>query len=226
MASLEEQERTVETLKHGPRTYYISIGGYGGEIVYGRLTKEQFEYWKEREDDFEEYMCDWDKDDPENEEWSDVPEHARLEVEWYDNDDILHENGCAVSSAWVQVESEDPQGNKEEIFEGAWEEFAGRYGVEPVVEGSEEELPDDAPYVYFGMSVEKGHFHTFSFESAVPPRWDLLRYDTATYPNGDTFFYGLYFVKEDGSVDENISVDDNGGDGTTGKAMYHELLEN
>ena len=60
MASLEEQERTVETLKHGPRTYFISLGGYGGEMVYGRLTKEQFTYWKEREEDFEEYGDDED----------------------------------------------------------------------------------------------------------------------------------------------------------------------
>lgn len=226
MASLEEQERTVETLKHGPRNYFISIGGYGGEIVYGRLTKEQFEYWKKREDDFEEYVGDWERDDPENEEWSDVPEHARIEGEWYDHDDILHENGCSAESAWVQVESEDPQGNREEIFDGSWADFAGRYGVEPGKDHDEEELPNDAPYVYFGMSVEKGHFHTYGFASAVPPRWERLRFDTATYPNGDTLFYDLYFVNEDGSVDESITVEDHGGDGTTGKAMYHELFEN
>ena len=208
-----------------PKTYHISIGGYGGEIVYGRLTKEQFEYWKEREDDFEEYVGYWGDRD-ENEEWSDVPEHARIEGEWYDNDDILHENACSLGDAWVQVESEDAQGNREEIFDGKWAEFAERYGVETGKEHDEKELPGDAPYVYFGMSVEKGHFHTYSFASAVPPRWDLLRFDTATYPNDDTLFYNLYFVKEDGSVDENITVDDYGGDGTTGKAMYHELFEN
>ena len=226
MASLEEQERTVETLKHGPRTYFISLGGYGGEMVYGRLTKEQFTYWEEREEDFEEYMCDWERNFPEMKEWADVPAHAQIEGEWHDMSDILHENGCAVSGAWVQVESEDPQGNKEEVFDGAWEDFAGRYGVEAVEEVDNEELPDDAPYVYFGMSVEKGHFHTYSFESSVPPRWNLLRYDTAIYPNGDTLFYDLYFVNEDGSVNESINVEDNGGDGTTGKAMYHELFEN
>ena len=208
-----------------PKTYHISIGGYGGEIVYGRLTKEQFEYWKEREDDFEEYVGYWGDRD-ENEEWSDVPEHARIEGEWYDNDDILHENGCSVADSWVQVESEDAGGNREEIFDGTGAEFAEKVGVRHI-EDNDEELPVDAPYVYFGMSVEKGHFHTFSFESVVPPQWNLLRYDTATYPNGDTFFYNLYFVKEDGSVDENIRVEDyDGYGGTTGKAMYHELFEN
>jgi hypothetical protein len=221
MASLAEQERTVEALRHGPRTYFISIGGYGGEMVYGRLTKEQFAYWEEHEDDFEEYMCSWDKD----EEWPNVPEHARIEGEWYDNDDILHETGCGVSSAWVQVESENSQGKKEEIFSGSWDDFAKKFDVEHEAENSEE-LPKDAPYVYFGMSVEKGHFYTYSFSSMVPPQWNLLRYDTTSYPNGDMFFSNLYFVKKDGSIDDSIQIEDNGGDGTTGKAMYHELVEN
>ena len=29
--------------------YEIQIWGYGGELVYGRLTKEQFDFWKDNE---------------------------------------------------------------------------------------------------------------------------------------------------------------------------------
>ena len=39
----EENKELVETLK-GPY-YRISIGGYGGEAEYIKLTKEQYEFW-------------------------------------------------------------------------------------------------------------------------------------------------------------------------------------
>ena len=44
MATLEEQQETMEALK-GPRYYRIQVTGYGGEASYMSISKEAHDFW-------------------------------------------------------------------------------------------------------------------------------------------------------------------------------------
>jgi len=41
---LAEQQKLIEVLKFTPRTYKISLWGYGGEIVMGTVDKKVWNY--------------------------------------------------------------------------------------------------------------------------------------------------------------------------------------
>ena len=41
----EAHEELIETIKSVSTTLSIRLWGYGGESVYGRITKEAYEYW-------------------------------------------------------------------------------------------------------------------------------------------------------------------------------------
>ena len=70
-------EELIDAIKRPDRYYHISIGGYGGETVYARISQEAFEYWNEQGDsELESYMGS-----PENyvdEENPDLPEDANF----------------------------------------------------------------------------------------------------------------------------------------------------
>ena len=44
MATQEEQQQLIDTLKFTPRTYKISMWGYGGEKVMGTVDQEVWDY--------------------------------------------------------------------------------------------------------------------------------------------------------------------------------------
>jgi len=237
MATLEEQQETIDTIKHGRKTYNIHVSGYGGEMVFGKATKEQYEFWSEYEDDertMVDYMFDTERHSEEADyDWSDVPEKARFETskDWYDHDDIEHTNGAVADDCYITIEATDDQGNSEEIFEGRLSELTENLRVQLGVhhyqdldeDGNMDE--DGHNYIFYGMSVEKGHFNNFEFEALSPPRWDLLRWDQHCYGNGDDMIDRFYFVNEHGSENENVEIWDQGGDSTTGKAFYAEVWD-
>jgi hypothetical protein len=232
MASLEDQQKTVDTIKHGKRTYNIHLGGYGGEMVYGKINKTQYEFWANTDLTLLDYVLD--RGDSEEQagdsEWANVPKDAHFpEVEWYELDDIEHVNGCAQSECWVNVTSTNSDGEESEVFEGRLTEFEEKFGVQcqNTIEFDLDEHADKDGhnYVFYGMSVEKGSFNNFEFESLTPPQWNLLRFDACGYPNGDTFIENFRFVKPDNEDDENIEVWDQGGDSSTGKGMYAEVWD-
>jgi hypothetical protein len=43
---LAEQEKLIQTLKFTPRTYKVSMWGYGGETVMGTISREIYDYFK------------------------------------------------------------------------------------------------------------------------------------------------------------------------------------
>ena len=47
----EEQQKLIDTLKFTPRTYRISLWGYGGEKVMGRVDSETWDYCMENQVD-------------------------------------------------------------------------------------------------------------------------------------------------------------------------------
>ena len=42
-------EELIEAIKRPDRYYHISIGGYGGETTYARLSSAAFNYWNDQE---------------------------------------------------------------------------------------------------------------------------------------------------------------------------------
>ncbi len=40
------------------KNYNIMITGHGGELVYGKMTGTQYDYWKDRTDEMEDHLTD------------------------------------------------------------------------------------------------------------------------------------------------------------------------
>lgn len=91
MATRKQKEDLVRVLKFKPRDITISLSGYGGEIVMGRITEQQYDFWRDR-DDLSDFVYDWDGE-------IDVPADMRFVTDgaWHDVDDICHESGCEAS---------------------------------------------------------------------------------------------------------------------------------
>lgn len=185
--------------------YEISINGYGGEVVAGKLTKEQYDFWADKQDDEETNShLFWDP-------WSDEDgnpitddEDPRWLGNWYEIDDIEHTNGANVDACTVTVE--DDQGNV--VFETD----------EPKIHKTEvTDIDSMEPGYYFkGYSAEKGNFFFAEFEAdEFDP--DKLRF-FATDIEGDVIIDMVEYDGED--------LNNDGGD-TRGKSQgfeFHEVV--
>ena len=101
MASRKQKQDLIQALKFTPREIEISLSGYGGEIVMGRISEEAYDFWEGR-DDLGDYATSWEGDFDE-----DVPPEARFVDDgcWHDVDDLCHESGCEASDgSWLTVE--------------------------------------------------------------------------------------------------------------------------
>ena len=94
MASRKQKQDLMQALKFTPRDIEITLSGYGGEMVMGRISEEAYDYWEGR-DDLSDFVYDWDG------EFEDVPADARFCTDgaWHDVDDLCHETGCEASDA-------------------------------------------------------------------------------------------------------------------------------
>ena len=87
MATIEQKEELVETLKFTPTTYRLMLWGYGGEIAVAKINKAQYDYWKPKIDEdgdseLIEHCTAWLDEGEENP----VPESARIVEDgaWYE----------------------------------------------------------------------------------------------------------------------------------------------
>lgn len=154
MATKKQKQDLIQALKFTPRDIQITLSGYGGEIVIGRITEAAYDYWEGR-DDLAEYVYDWSG------EFDDVPADARFcpDGSWYDVDDICHENGCEADGAcWITVE--DLLENKD-IWQSTLDlDDLAEQGVDTQQHGHyrpSEQEPNDS-YIFTGQSFEKGTF--------------------------------------------------------------------
>jgi len=92
---LQEQEKLIEVLKFTPRTYQLSISGYGGEAYAGKIDRKIYDYFKEKKIDMDEYASSWDAD------FSDVPEDLQPFTPGspYDCEDLFHCSGAELSNS-------------------------------------------------------------------------------------------------------------------------------
>ena len=126
MATLKQKKKLIDKIVHGNRKYKFSIGRYGGETVMGIITREQYEYWKDRDSDLEEYVMGFDRETYEQE--NDIPEEAKFSGDWYEQDNVEHICGGEVSDGnYLQIDEFDQDGNPIKNADGSfkmWEPIA------------------------------------------------------------------------------------------------------
>ena len=163
MATQQEKEQLIETLRFTPRTYKISMWGYGGEKVMGTATQEQWDYCMANQVDLSDIA--WN---------SDAAEEIGLDADmlpfppgsWYECDDMGHCNGVSRDAGTLQIEDE----NGNVIFEKSLDDCDGITDspswncTDEVWIGSRKK----GEIVFVGSSNEKGTFFEADLELKAP----------------------------------------------------------
>jgi len=209
MATREQKEKLVEALKFVPGTFSIRCWGYGGEIVLGSVERDVYNYFVEHDVDLEEYATQWASEDCE------IPDNFRpfSPGEWYDCDDVCHENGVEMSE-YCKILIEDSEGNT--VWEHVLEPFMLEES-EVEVECYDEyyaEFHDPGNIVFLGQSIEKGTFFGADIELTAP-------FDPTKLKIVYTDVEGLLIMSSLFYNDEEIYND---GADTRGKSMEFKFL--
>ena len=192
MATLEEKEALMQTLKWTPRTYKISMWGYGGEKVMGTVDRKIYDYFKKRRLDLSDYA--WDSDYADENE---IPEDMQPfpSGSWYECDDMAHAHGVNRGAGTLQIEDE----NGEVIYERSLEDISGGNDDEPEWSCNDEVWIDEKPagtIVFIGNSNEKGTFFEADLPLTMP--FDItkltLNYDEI---DGEELINGVEYDGED-----------------------------
>ena len=225
-----EHERLLETLKFTPRTYKISLWGYGGEYIMGTVSREIYDYFRHRRLDLSDFAWDSSYADDHN-----IPEDMWPfpPGSYYDCDDMCHEHGVDRNAGTVQIDDE----NDETIYQQSLENISGMGadGDEPEPEwgGGEEYWIGMRPpgtVVFFGVSNEKGTFFQGEIELTAPfdiTKLELgydeidgndivnsVKYDGEQIDNwgGDTngkgSEFGFYLIKDSNTWEKYSNMDD------------------
>ena len=108
--SLKKKQQLIDRIKHGVRKYKFNIQRYGGETVVGTITPYQYHYWKNRQQELTDYLMGFDRAEYETEH--NIPEEARFNRDWYENDNIAHICGAPIESAnFLHIDEYDQDGN-------------------------------------------------------------------------------------------------------------------
>jgi hypothetical protein len=220
MATIEEQQKLIETLKFTPRTYKISMWGYGGEKVMGTVDKKVWDYCMEHQVDLSEIA--WGDEDTVQEEMGlDLDQLPFYPGQWYECDSMAHTSGVSRNAGTVQIE--DEHGNV--VFEKSLDDIVGGgCDGEPDWCCNDEAWIGEKPagtVVFIGTSNEKGTFFEGEIELTAP--FDIekltLGYDeidgeelinSVTYDgedidnfggstDGKSSDFGMYLVKDSNS---------------------------
>lgn len=163
MATTDQKNELIAALKFTPRDIDITLLGYGGEIVMGHITAEQYNFWQGRED-FQEYIWDWDYK---------LPEGVSKDMEfvttgsWHECDDIAHESSMELSSSCVIRVTEVESG--QDIWESRADiQTLQDAGVEVDWYMNEERADHPGQYLFIGQSIEKGCFGSHRVRITAP----------------------------------------------------------
>ena len=154
----------MSALKFTPRDVEITLAGYGGEIVIGRISEAAYDYWEGRED-LGDYAYDWSG------EFDEVPADANFCPDgcWHDVDDICHESGCELSeSCWITV---DDLLESQTVFESNLDlDNLASKGVDTQAHTHyrPNENEPDGTCVFLGQSFEKGTFFSGTVRITQP----------------------------------------------------------
>ena len=192
MATKEEKQQLIDTLKFTPRTYKVSMWGYGGEKVMGRVDPAVWDYCMENSVDLVEIA--WGDEDTVEEMGLDVEKLPFGPGCWYDCDGIAHVNGVSRSAGTLQIEDE----NGNTVVEESLETFDGGDGSPALCGNDESNLwgYKKGDVVFIGSSNEKGTFFEGEIELRAP--FDIekleLHFDEV---DGEEIVNGLYYDGEE-----------------------------
>lgn len=220
MATKKEQQELIEILKFTPRTYKISMWGYGGEKVMGTVDPKVWDYClKNRIDLVDLAWGDYDE----------IIEDQKLDPDmlpftpgsWYECDNMGHVNGVSRSSGTLQITDE----NNNIVFEKHFDNIVGGG-----VDGEPDWCCNDEIWigsrskgevVFVGSSNEKGTFFEGDIELRAPFNIEKLELHYEEI-DGEEIINGAYYDGEEicndgGSTDGKSSdmvmvriIDDNG----------------
>jgi hypothetical protein len=166
LQKLAEQQKLIEVLKFTPRTYKISMWGYGGERVMGTVDKAIWDYCNDNQVDLSEIA--WGDEDTVEEMGLDVDMMPFPPGAWYECDDMGHINGVSRNAGTLQIEDE----NGDTVFEKSLDDITGGG-----CDGEPDWCCDDEVWagskpkgtvVFIGVSNEKGTFFEADLELRAP----------------------------------------------------------
>jgi hypothetical protein len=162
---LVEQQKLIEVLKFTPRTYKISMWGYGGERVMGTVDKKIWDYCNDNQVDLSEIA--WGDEDTVEDMGLDLDMMPFPPGSWYECDDMGHTNGVSRNAGTLQIEDE----NGNTIFEKSLDDCDGSSEDSPVWNCIDEIWAGSKPkgtVVFIGVSNEKGTFFEADLELRAP----------------------------------------------------------
>jgi hypothetical protein len=192
MATLEQKQELIEVLKFTPRTYKISMWGYGGEKVMGTVDQESWDYCMDNQVDLSDIA--WNSDAAEDMDL-DADKLPFPPGSWYECDSMAHVNGVSRDAGTLQIEDE----NGETVFEKSLDDCDGCSDDSPewncmdeVWIGSRKK----GEIVFIGNSNEKGTFFEADLELKAP--FDITKL-TLCYEeiDGEEIVNGVIYDGED-----------------------------
>ena len=171
MATKEEKELLINTLKFTPRTYKISMWGYGGEKVMGTVPREVWDYCMENSVDLSDIAWS-DEDTVKDSMGLDLDKLPFYPGQWYDCDSMAHVNGVSRNAGTVQIEDE----NGETVYERSLDDITSGAEDEPEWDCMDEVWigsKEAGTVVFVGSSNEKGTFFEGEIELRAP--FDITR---------------------------------------------------
>lgn len=166
MATKEEKQQLMEHLRFTPRTYKITLWGYGGEKVMGSVDPAVWNYCMEHQVDLTEIA--WSDEDTVQEDMGlDLDRLPFPPGQWYECSDMAHTNGVSRNAGTLQIEDE----NGDTVFEKSLEDCDGcedspGWSCQDEVWVGMGKSKGDV--VFVGTSNEKGTFFEGDIELTAP----------------------------------------------------------
>jgi hypothetical protein len=216
MATIEEKQELIDTLKFTPTTCKLNIWGYGGEIAVGRITPEQYNFWKPvTEEHGDSLLVNHCTDYTDEDQPFEIPEEAKFctDGNWYEVDDIEHMSGAEFSDH-NSIEVEDDKGST--VWSGKLGHSLEDEGVE--IESSESfaSEAEDCTHYHCFQSTEKGTFFSGEFTLRAPFDPKKLKIYT-TDVEGWELVSSVHYDGEE--------IEGQDGYDTTGKGYYASVNE-
>ena len=159
-------EELIEVLKFTPRTYKISMWGYGGEKVMGTVPKESWDYCMANSVDLSEIA--WSDEDTVRDDMGLDPDKLPFPPgSWYECDSMAHVSGVSRNAGTLQIEDE----NGDTVVEQPLDDFDGDSDDSPEWSCNDEVWIGQEPagtVVFVGNSNEKGTFFEGEIELTAP----------------------------------------------------------
>lgn len=204
MATKKQKEELMQTLKFTPRTYTITISGYGGECYCGTVDRKIYDFFAEKKIDINQYAWEWNED-----LWRDIPESMQPFTPGspYDCDNLFHASGAELSDLnYITVSDENGATHWEQPLD-----YTGLTNAGVEIECFNEAIIGDCDpgtVVFWGGQGEKGCFFEADVELRAPfdpAKLKILYEDWDGWPI-------VSYVEYDGE-----ELDGSGGYSTTGK---------